>query len=140
MLKVCAASARIPEVVVLAAGREHQVVERDILAVTHAHDPTHEVGPAHLGLQKVDIVRRAEGGSKRIGDVGGGQQRCRDLVEQRRELVVVAPVDEQHVDRPADEPARARQAGEAAADNHHPGPGHAVSLKPPPGEQRGRRR
>lgn len=91
--------ARVAEAVVLAAGSQHEVVERHLALATDLHDAAAEVDPGCLGVQEADVARSAERGPERVGDVGRGQQRARDLVEQRCELVVVAAVDQQHVDR-----------------------------------------
>ncbi len=48
----------------------------------------------------------------------GDKGRRRDLIEQRLEHVVVAPVDERHVDVAAGKPLRGCEAAEAGADNH----------------------
>jgi hypothetical protein len=119
----------VAEVVVLAAGREHQVVELDVVAAAGVHDPALEVDAGNIGVEEVDVAGCPEGSAKRIRDVRRGQQRACHLVEQRRDLVVVAPVDQQDIDRPAGEPARACQPADATADDDHPGPGHAATLQ-----------
>jgi hypothetical protein len=58
-----------------------------------------------------------QAGPERVGDVGWAQECRRNLVEQRCELVVVAPVDQEHVDARAGKTLRAGKAAEAAADD-----------------------
>ncbi len=55
----------------------------------------------------------------RRGDLARRQHAGRHLVEQRLEQVVVAPVDQRHVDRHVPEQPRGEEAAEAPADDHH---------------------
>ena len=57
---------------------------------------------------------RSDGSS----DVGGGQRRRGHLVEQGLEEVVVASVDEHHIDGGIRQCARSSQAPESASDDH----------------------
>ena len=65
--------------------------------------------------------RTAEHLAQRRGDVGRAQQAARDLVQQRREQVVVVPVDEHDVDRLVAQLPGALEPAEAGADDHDPG-------------------
>ena len=56
--------------------------------------------------------------AQRRGDVGRGQARGRDLVQQRLEQVMVAAVDQGDAQRRRSQRARRPQAAEAAADDH----------------------
>ena len=61
----------VPEVVVGAAGGQHQEVVGDIGAAPNLHRPRHQVDAGYRSLTKTDIRRVAEYGAQRIGDVGG---------------------------------------------------------------------
>src|SRR5215467_15645689 len=60
--------------------------------------------------------------TQRGGDLPLRQDAGRALVQQRLEQVMLGPVDEGHLQRLLQPPGR-EQAGESAADDHHPGAG-----------------
>jgi hypothetical protein len=70
---------------------------------------------------EADVARAAQHRPERVGDVGRVQERRRDLVEERREQVVIARVDERDVDGLPGEAPRAGESAEAAADDDNPG-------------------
>ena len=82
-----------------------------------------EVDVDDLALAVANVRRAAEHLAQRRRDLRRGQQAARDLVQQRREQVVVLPVDEHDVDGLAAQRLRALQAAEAGADDHDPGMG-----------------
>jgi len=63
----------------------------------------------------------AQDGPDRFGDLGGGELRRRDLVEQRLEEVMVGAFEDEHPDRRVAQRARRAESGEATADDHHQG-------------------
>ena len=105
----------VAEVVVGAPGGEHQVVERDVLAHAGPDGPAREIHRRDDVLAEPHVWRSAEAPAKRVGDVGGVQERGGDLVQERREQVVVAAIQQHHVEGLAVELSRARQATETTA-------------------------
>ncbi len=86
---------RIVAVVVgRAAGREHELVVRQGRAVGEPHLLFGEVDVDHVALAVPDVGRVAEHLAHGCGDLGRVQQAARDLVQERREEVVVLPVDD----------------------------------------------
>ena len=71
-----------------------------------------------VALAVANVARVAEHLAQRRRDLGRVQQAARDLVEQRREQVVVLPVDEHDVDRLVPQRLRALEAAEPATDDH----------------------
>ncbi len=65
-----------------------------------------------------DVVLVADDAPDRIRDVGGAEPGGRHLVEQRLEQVVVAAIDQGHVDAGADQVLGRGEPTEAAADDH----------------------
>ena len=91
---------RLVAVVVGDAARcQHQLVVIEHFAVGERHTLAREVGVDHFALAVADVRRAAQHLAQRGRDLRRVQQATGDLVEQRREQVVVLPVDEQHVDR-----------------------------------------
>ncbi len=76
-----------------------------------------EVGD--LGHHDVHVLVPLEQIAQRGGDLPLGQDARRTLVEQRREYVVLGPVDHRHRYVTAPHRAHREQAGEAAAHDHH---------------------
>jgi hypothetical protein len=101
------------------AGREDEQLVRDRVAPGEDHPPALEVEADHLGEQDLGVPLLAQDAPDRSGDVGRVQAGGGDLVEQRLEQVVVAPVEEGDPHRRPGELAGAVEPGEAAADDHH---------------------
>ena len=99
------------------------------------HDPAIEVEAGHLGELDAHVLRPAQDVPQRRRDLTGREDAGRDLVQQRLEQVVVAPVDQRDVDRQlSEEPAR-RQATEAAADDDDAMPGVARRARREPADR-----
>ena len=96
------------EVVLDAAGRRLDRVRR-------------RVERAHLVPEHGDVLLRPQDLPQRRRDVGRGECGGRDLVEERLEQVMVAAVDQDHVDVSPREGAHRPQPAEAAADDDHTG-------------------
>jgi hypothetical protein len=114
----------------VARARRH---DQEIVAVggglPRENAPRRGIDAGDLVEQHLDVAVRPQHRSDRLCDVGR-RQRCRgDLVQERLEQMVVAPVDYRHRHgRPA-EPLGGREAGEAGADDH--------DLRRPPGRDPG---
>ncbi len=91
------------------------------LAVGGADPAAVEVDRRHLTLEKV-VARRSGRVAERIGDGMRRQLAGAHLIEQRREEVIVLPVDERHRGlagvKPPLEPADEVQAAEPATEYH----------------------
>src|SRR6266852_778085 len=74
-----------------------------------------EVGAGDLREEKVRVAQGPDQLAHRAGDLTGVENRRGDLVEERREQVVVVAVDEQHVDRRPFQRSRAGATAEAGA-------------------------
>src|SRR5260370_37621510 len=98
-----------------------------------------EVGARDVREQEVRVAQGPDQLAHRSRDLTRVEHRRRDLVEQRREEVVVVAVDEQHVDRRPLQRSCAGEATEPGARNHHPRPSHfAGGLRTRPGPPRRR--
>jgi hypothetical protein len=111
----------VPEVAVLRPGREDQELVRDP-AVT-ARDPAlREIDVLDGPEVDLDVRGALELRPDRHCDVGGVEPRGRDLVQQRLEQVVIAAIDDGHVDVAVPgERLRGFQPRESAADDHDVG-------------------
>jgi hypothetical protein len=121
---------RMPEVAVRRARCQDEPVEAHVLAV----DDEHAVGEPdrrRLAEQDLGVALRAQHLADRRCDVGRAERSGRDLVEQRLEQVVVAAIDDQHVDRRATQRPRRFETAEAGADDHDARSG-CVHLEPSP--------
>ncbi len=86
-------------------GMDHPLVEIEAVDLGQLH--------GHVLLAAHDVAQRG-------GDLSGRQHPGRRLVEQRLEQVVVAPVDQGHIDGLTAEVPGGGQAPEPAADDDHP--------------------
>jgi hypothetical protein len=111
--------ALLPEVRVLRAGREQQVIVCELAEVA-AHDARIAVDRARFTLNHRDVPVARQQAADRHRDLGRAQAGHRDLIEQRLEQVMIATIDDPHVDRvrPAEDLCGVH-AGETAADDHH---------------------
>src|SRR5260370_1123378 len=98
-----------------------------------------EVGAGEVGEQEVRVAQGPNQLPHRARGLTRVEHRRRDLVEQRREEVVVVAVDEEHVDRRPLQGSCAGQAAEAGARDHDSRPAHfAGGLRDRPGPPRRR--
>src|SRR5260370_27375206 len=98
-----------------------------------------EVGAGEVGEQEVRVAQGPNQLPPRPRAPTRVGNRRRDLVEQRREEVVVVAVDEEHVDRRPLQGSCASQAAEAGARDHDSRPAHfAGGLRNRPGPPRRR--
>ena len=110
----------VPEEVRAAAGREHELVVLQRVAVAEPHDLRREVDVHDLAQPDPHVRRPPEDLPERRGDVARAQQAARDLVQERREQVVVLPVHEHDVDRLAGQLPGALEPAEPGPDDHDP--------------------
>ena len=92
------------EIGVARAGGENQRVVGQGVAVIEQHALVRGIDAAHGGEQGRDLGAVAQQIADRPGDLGGRQRRGRDLIEQRLEQMMVAPVDQRDRDRRAGKP------------------------------------
>ena len=81
------------------------------------HHPPVEVEPRHLGELDPDVLVAPDDVPDRRRDLAWREHARGNLVQQRLEQVVVAPVDQRHVDGSVGEIPGCRQATEACADD-----------------------
>ena len=110
----------VPEIGLLRAGCDDQVIERDAVPFGDYFVPRCVDGgnvrqhDAHIGLA-------AKHGSDRRCDVGRRQRRGRDLVEQWLKQVVIVAVYQGDVERPSGEGLCRREPAKARSDDDHAG-------------------
>ena len=106
------------EIGVAGAGGEHQRVVGQRVAAIQRHAARRGVHAGHRGEQGRDLRTAAQQIADRPGDLRGRQRRGGDLIEQRLEQMMVAPVDQRDRDRRAVKPVHRLQAAETGADDH----------------------
>ena len=115
----------VTEVGLTGTGGHDQAVVRELDAVGagrpgRVHDATVEIEPVDLEELDGDARDAAQHVSQRRRDVARREHAGRHLVEQRLEEMVVASVDQRHVDAlDMSEEACSGQAAEAASDDDH---------------------
>src|SRR6266851_2174872 len=83
-----------------------------------------EVGARDPCEQEVRVAQRPDQLPHRASNLAGVEDSRRDLVQERREEVVVVAVDEQHVDRRVFQASRAGETAETGTRDHDPRPAH----------------
>ncbi len=111
----------VAEIGVRGAGREHEVVVVESRAAAQHHLPSNHVDADHLIHQDFSVVVMAQDGADGLGDVGRRQHRERHLIEKRLKEVMIAAVDQGHVDGQVREALGRVEAGKASADDDHAG-------------------
>src|SRR4029079_6399701 len=94
------------------SGRDDQRVVGDRAAVGQVDLALYGIEPDRLAQQHRRVAAAAEDAAQRLGDVARRDRARRDLVQQRLEDVVVAPIDEGEVDAlvAAEAPGRVQAA------------------------------
>ena len=107
-----------------AAGHDQAVVgDLDLVEVGGGggvDDAAVEIEAGHLGQLDSNVAVLAHDVAQRLGDLSRRQHSRGDLVQQGLEEVVVAAVDQRHVDGSVPEGADGGQATESPSDNDHP--------------------
>ena len=114
----------VPEVGLGHAGGDDQAV----VGILDGHPVRHrgvdhlalEVEAGHLGQLHPHVLRPTHDVSKGRGDLAWRQHAGRRLVEERLEEMMIATVDQRHVDRFTPQEAGGREAPEPPADDDHP--------------------
>ena len=104
------------EVRVCRTGGKDEVVVGKV-AFLDLHRAVGDVGAVDLAEHDLEVLLAAKNGADGGADLGGRQRGGGDLIEQGLKDVVVAAVDEGHVDRGFGQCFGGRQPGEAAADD-----------------------
>jgi hypothetical protein len=106
------------------SGRQDEVVVAELHPLTQRapgqHPPLPRVDAGHLGQDELDIAMFMEQFAQWVGDPALGQDAGGALVQQRREQVMLGPVEQGHLNRRVPQRPRGEQAGQPAADDHHP--------------------
>ena len=87
------------EIGVARAGREHQRVIGNAVAVFEQHALSCRIDAVDVGEQRRHLGAVAQEIADRPGDLAGGERSGRDLVEQRLEQMMVAAIDQRDLDR-----------------------------------------
>ena len=109
----------LAEIAVLGTGGQDQEVIVDRAGGIREHLPGPRVDAGDLGQQDRRVALLGKNTADGPGDVGRRQVGGRHLIQQRLEQVVVALVDDDHVDRRVPQLLGRRQAAEAGADDDH---------------------
>ena len=108
---------------------QHEPVEGNGLTLGGEQLVARPVDSAHGAQSGVHVGPAVEDATHRVGDALGVEAGGGDVVEERLEGVVVALVDDHHVDVAARERTRRAQAAEPCAHDHHaPAGRHLVML------------
>jgi hypothetical protein len=113
----------VAEIGVPRAGRDDEMVVSHF-AVLDRHGPLLLVDAQDLAQQDALVGRAAQDGADRLRDLRRREARGRDLVKQRLEQVIVAPIDDSDVGDGAGQSMRGTQSTEASADDDDAGAGH----------------
>ena len=116
----------MPEVRVLRAGREDQILEGNATSFSndfaafniHAADPSEH---------HTDVPRIRQNGPHWRRNVAWRKARGRDLVQQRLEQMIIVLIDHCHVERAAGKPLRGGQPAETGPDNDNARIAHGLS-------------
>ena len=106
------------EIGVAGAGGEHQRVVGQRVAAIERHAARLGIDAGHRGEQGRDLGTPAQQIADRPGDLRGRKCRGRDLIQQRLEQMMVAPVDQRDRDRRAGKPIHRLQPAKTGADDH----------------------
>ena len=106
------------EIGVGGARGDDQIVVRQ-LAVREHHSASGDVHGGRLAEQDGGVLLPPQDPSDRHGDVARVESRRGDLVQQRLEQVVVAPIDQGQTQRRAPQRPCGVQAPETASEDHH---------------------
>ena len=107
----------VAEVGVARAGADDQEVVGERRPVGQVDDAAFDVDARRLSQNDALVGRAAQDPPDRRGDVPGRQRRCRDLVQERLEQVVIAPVQHGDADVLAAKRLRRGKAGEPSAEH-----------------------
>jgi len=112
-------------------GGEHQVVIADPVTIGQQDLGSGRVHPGHVSQKHLDLAPATQDGPDREGDVGGGERRGGDLVQQRLEQVVIGAVNHRDPDRgnPTPQGPHEGEASEPGPDDYDPGHSRIVSRR-----------
>ncbi len=109
----------MPVIGALRPGRDDQGVVRERGAVGQHDVPCGRIDVHHFAEQNARVLLAPENAPQGRSDVACGQGPGCHLVEQRLEDVMVAPIDERHVDRRRFQRTCRPKSAKSAADDHH---------------------
>jgi hypothetical protein len=107
------------EIGVTHAGREHQRVVGQRVAVFEQHEFAGRVDAADGGKQRRDVRPVAQEIADRPGDFGCREGSGRHLIEQRLKQMMIAAINECDLDARTLQPQRAFKPAKAGAHDHH---------------------
>jgi hypothetical protein len=116
----------VAEIGMRCAGSDDQDVVRHF--AVRKHDvPPRGVDPPNVGEQHLDVFLPPQDPADRRRDIAGRQGGHRDLVEQRLKDVMVAAIEDRHVDRLPPERPGSIEPSEASPDDDDTGHGPTIS-------------
>jgi hypothetical protein len=107
----------VPEIAVRSAGREHECVISDRLAI-YDNAAGGGIYRGDSATQDAQFCVVSKGGADGRRDIGRRKTGGRDLIQQRLEQMVVMEVDQRHLRRLVAQPRRARHAAKPCADDN----------------------
>src|SRR5436190_4424607 len=107
----------VTEIAVSRAGREDEPIVSKLPAAGEADAIAQSVDAGHLIKDHPDVAGSREDAADRPGNIGRRERRGCNLIEQRLKDMVVAAIDNGHVDGAAGEPLGRGKPAESAADD-----------------------
>jgi hypothetical protein len=107
------------EIGVAGAGCDDEAVEGDPPSVLKQDIAAPAIDALDPAQQHTRIGLAAQDAADGRRDIGGREARRRHLIEQRLEQIVVAPVDDGHIDRNLGQGLRGGQAAKSCPQDHH---------------------
>ncbi len=112
---------RMPEIGIVRAGRDHELVVGKLGAVGEADAPRRRIDAGHGAEHNLDIGEPPENPPDRPRDIGRRERGGRHLVEKRHEQVIVPPVHDRHIHGLAAQRLGAGETAESGAHDHDTG-------------------
>jgi hypothetical protein len=109
----------VAKVGVSCAGSEHQIVIRDQRAAGKYNLPDANVDAYHFIHEHGGVAMATQDSADGLRDVSRREHGQRDLIEQRLEDVMVAPIDDSYVHGKARQPYGRVNAGKTSTHNDH---------------------
>ena len=107
------------EVIVFDTGRQHEIVVGKAAACAQQDLPACGFHADSFIEPDRHVARVAEDGARRLRDFGGRKRRSGHLIQQRLKKVMIAPVNQDNVDRSIAQVLDQVQTSETTTDNHY---------------------
>ena len=87
----------VAEIGVRGAGGEDEIVVVEACAAGKRYLPCRDVDADHLIHEHLSVALMAQNGADGLGNIGGREHSQRHLIKQRLKEIVIAPVDQRHI-------------------------------------------